>query len=189
MRWIVIECILLIERILVTTKAKMNSELLCYYLVLLFRECVFGTSLSTLSLFRRAFSRSQWKKKINARLMVVCRFSSLHLILTPCAKINVHIKRFNIMFDAIVLYSGENIPFDSCESAQMKHMHVNEHFRIIPKLTKNEAFVFFFVSRKWNKWRMSERNESRLCNRFGFKQRVFCATFSCIICVYVYLEV
>lgn len=47
------------------------------------------------------------------------------------------------MFDAIVLYSGENNPFDSCDSAQMKHMHVNEHFRIIPKLTKNEAFVFF----------------------------------------------
>lgn len=43
---------------------------------------------------------------------------------------------------ASFLYSSENIPFDSCKVAQMKHMHVNEHFRIILKLTKTEAFVF-----------------------------------------------
>lgn len=85
----------------------------------------------------------------------------------------MHIKRFNIMFGVVVfyLYFISTLPsYSLCFSLalsfsvsievnifclihvkmakQIKHMHVNEHTRIIPKVkSKNEAFLrSFFLS-------------------------------------------
>lgn len=148
MRWIVIECILLIERILVTTTTmpKMNSELLCYYLVLLFRwMCIWHIIEHPRSLENTArknqLARARWTNRIeiNARLMVACWFfislfrarslSRLHFMCkNKCAHKTFQYKCLTQWYYFSSLFKREYIPFDLGENArnQMKHMHVNE---------------------------------------------------------------
>lgn len=98
--------------------------------------CVFGTSSSTLSRLKRAGALCSKKKKINARLMVMCWYSPFFVTLPPFIYVQkykcAHINRFNLNACRsgyyFFLYSSKVFSFDSYKSVQMKHMHVNETF-------------------------------------------------------------
>lgn len=147
--------------------AKMNFELLCYYLCYFFVDVYLANHRApSLVLAGRA------KKKINARLMVMCLvlFSSsrpLFMCKNKCAhkpfQFNVWRSGYYYYFFFFFSHSIQaNISFDSYESVQMKHMHVNKHFRIISKLTQNEAFFLSLANETNEEWAM--RMKLCLCN-------------------------